>query len=366
MAVWLRIVIAPMLAIASCAVVNAQAIAQWGETTHNFGRFHESTGNQTCKFVVTNTGDSALIITRVQASCGCTSVKHTTDAIMPGDSGVVDVTFSPTGRPGPFEKSVWVFTNTTPNKTRLIINGSVTGSAETVKRYYPVDAGDLQFTTLTMALGETKKGAAPSYSTAAYNTGNDTIALSFDNTTSHITYYAIPDTIPPGHISTITYFFNSLRTKVWGINDDYITIIATPLHSDKAPTKITANIVANVVEDFSKLSDEDRVNAPVCSIPNKIVMGESSSNVNKQWEGTVVLRNNGKSDLIVRRVMTLDKAITAESNKTTLKPNEQAEISIRVNPDKVSGNVLNSHITIITNDPVNPHINVRVVGEIKK
>ena len=183
----------------------------------------------------------------MQSTCGCTVAKYPTDPILPGKSSNIEVTYSPTGRPGPFEKAVWVYTNTKPNRTRLVIKGSVIGSSESVKRYYPIAAGDLQFTALTLPLGETKKGLMPSTSTTAYNTGNDTIVLSFDNNTSHITYDAIPDTIPPGQISTTTFFFDSNRTPVWGINDDYITIIATPLHSNNAASKIKVNIIGNVV-----------------------------------------------------------------------------------------------------------------------
>ena len=358
-----RIAVAAVLAVAPVAMASAQAVAQWNEIDHDFGLFHETEGDQTCHFVVTNAGDSALVLIRVQSTCGCTVAKFPTEPILPGESGTIDVTYSPTGRPGPFEKAIWVYTNSSPRKTRLSIAGSVVGSPESVKQYYPVSRGDLQFTSLTMADGEVKKGLVMNDAITAYNTGNDTIVLGFDNNTSHITCDAIPDTIAPGRISTMSFFFDSSRTPVWGINDDYITIIATPLHSKKAPSRIDANIVSNVVEDFSKLSDKDRANAPVCSVADKIVI--DNLRTGEVAEGRLILKNTGKSNLIVRRVMSTDKAVTTKSNKTLVKVGEEATITIRVNPAKVKENVLNSHVTVITNDPANPRITVRVVGEIK-
>ena len=342
----------------------AQPVASWNETTHDFGTFHESAGKQTCRFVITNTGDSAMVITQVKSTCGCTVASHPTDLIAPGASDGIDITFTPTGRPGPFEKGIWVYTNTTPNRTRLVIKGVVVGSPESVSRYFPVGDGDLQFTTLAMAAGEVKKGLLRNNSITAYNSGTDTLVITFDNNTSHITPHAVPDTVAPGSISTMTFFFDTMRTPVWGINDDHITIIATPLHSCKEPIHADANIVVNVVEDFSNMTNEDRANAPVCEIfTDKIVLDNLKTG--EITESHLTIKNTGKSNLIVRRVMSTDKAITTKCDKTLLKPGKEATIAIKVNPDKVSGNVLNSQLTIITNDPGNPRTTVRVVGEVK-
>lgn len=342
----------------------AQPVASWNETTHDFGTFHENDGKQTCQFVITNTGDSAMVITQVKSTCGCTVASHPTHPIAPGASDAIDITFSPTGRPGPFEKTVWVYTNTTPNRTRLVIKGTVVGTPESVRRYFPINAGDLQFTSLAMAAGEVKKGVLRNNSITAYNSGADTLVITFDNNTSHITPHAVPDTVAPGSISTMTFFFDSMRTPVWGINDDHLTIIATALHSDKAPFHADANIVVNVVEDFSQMTDEERANAPSCQIlTQKIVFDNLKTG--EIADNTLKIKNTGKSDLIVRRVMSPHKAITTKCDKTLLKPGKEATVTIKVNPNKVTGNVLNSQLTIITNDPLCPTATVRVVGEIK-
>ena len=343
----------------------AQSMASWRETTHDFGTFDESDGDKSCWFVVTNTGDKPLVISRVQSSCGCTVAEYNTVPIAPGKSDSIRTTYSPTGRPGSFEKTVWVFTNSTPNKTRLIVKGKVMGSPESVNRYFPVPAGSLHFTNLTMAAGEVKKGILRNNLITAYNASSDTLVVSIDNNTSHIDTRAIPDTVPPGGTTTITFYFNSLNTPVWGINDDHLTISARPIHSNETCVTADANVVANVVEDFSYLSDEQRANAPICSVMtdkmifDNLVAGSIA-------EGTLTLINTGRNDLIVRRVMSNDKALKTKIDKTLVKNGEKATISLKVNPDKINGNVLNSRFTIITNDPVNPCITVRVVGEIDK
>lgn len=342
----------------------AQPVASWNETIHDFGTFHESDGKQTCQFVVTNTGNTDIIITQVKSTCGCTIASYPKTPIAPGENDCIDITFTPTGRPGPFEKDVWVYTNTNPNRTRLTIKGIVVGSPESVRRYFPVGANDLQFTNLVMAVGEVKKGLLRNSSITAYNSGADTLVITFDNNTSHITPHAVPDTVAPGAISTMTFFFDTMRTPVWGINDDHLTIIATPLHSDTAPIHADANIVVNVVEDFSQMTIEERFNAPICTIStDKINLDNLKAG--EITETSLSIKNTGKSNLIVRRVMSTDKAITTKCDSTLLKPGKETTATIKVNPDKLNGDVLNSQFTVITNDPENPRITVRVVGAVK-
>ncbi len=343
----------------------AQPVASWNETIHDFGTFHESAGKKSCQFAVTNTGNSPMVITQVKSTCGCTVASHPTEAIAPGASDVIDITFTPTGRPGPFEKSVWVYTNTTPNRTRLTIKGIVVGSAESVSRYFPDGVGNLQFTNLAMAAGEVKKGVLRNNSITAYNSGPDTLVITFDNNTSHITPHAVPDTVAPGGISTMTFFFDTMRTPVWGVNDDHITIIATPLHSDNEPIKAEANIVVNVTEDFSGMTDEERATAPVCEIATHKVLLDNM-NAGEIAESTLLIKNTGKSNMIVRRVTASHKAVNAKCDKTLLKPGKEATITLKVNPAKLSGNVLNATLTVITNDPLNPITTVRLVGETKQ
>ena len=62
-------------------------------------------------FEFKNTGDQAILIQKVESSCGCTSPDWTKAPILPGNSGKITVTYDSTDRVGPFDKSVFVKTN---------------------------------------------------------------------------------------------------------------------------------------------------------------------------------------------------------------------------------------------------------------
>ena len=95
------------------------------ETTHNFGTVYEEDGDANCEFIITNTGTAPLELTRVTASCGCTTPNWTREPIAPGKTGVVKVTYSTRGRISTFSKSVSIFSNAQEAPFVVYIKGEV-------------------------------------------------------------------------------------------------------------------------------------------------------------------------------------------------------------------------------------------------
>lgn len=94
------------------------------EETHNFGELSEGP-QATYEFKFTNTGKEPLVLSKVQASCGCTTPSWPKEPILPGKDGVIVVTYNTQGRPGAFTKSITVTSNAdTPSKV-IFIKGEV-------------------------------------------------------------------------------------------------------------------------------------------------------------------------------------------------------------------------------------------------
>ena len=121
-----KFMLSTLLLICGIMVASAQAEIKFDKTTHNFGKFSESSPVVTCTFTFTNTGDKPLIINQAVASCGCTVPEYTKDPIQPGDKGTIKVTYNGTGKfPGHFKKSITVRTNAKVEMTRLYIEGDM-------------------------------------------------------------------------------------------------------------------------------------------------------------------------------------------------------------------------------------------------
>ncbi len=95
------------------------------EEDFNFGIIIEGEKiNHTFHFE--NVGQRDLIISDVQASCGCTTSKdYTKKPIKPGEKGKIEVEFDSTDKSGNIKKSISVLTNGKPSKKTLFILGDI-------------------------------------------------------------------------------------------------------------------------------------------------------------------------------------------------------------------------------------------------
>ena len=101
------------------AVISAE------NTSYDFGTIKEADGKVSHTFEISNTGDMPLVITRIIASCGCTTPEWTKEPIAPGKKAEIKVTFDPSGRPGTFSKTISIYSNGKTGSYVLNIRGKV-------------------------------------------------------------------------------------------------------------------------------------------------------------------------------------------------------------------------------------------------
>jgi hypothetical protein len=99
------------------------AVFSWDNTTHDFGKVKQGTP-VTHEFKFTNTGKVPLVITNVQASCGCTTPAWTKEPVMPGGQGYIKATYNAASA-GAFNKTVTVTANIETGFIQLTIKGEV-------------------------------------------------------------------------------------------------------------------------------------------------------------------------------------------------------------------------------------------------
>lgn len=96
----------------------------FAETNHDFGTIQQDTKN-TKIFSFTNTGDKPLLIETARGSCGCTVPNYPKQPIPPGETGEIEVVYSPGKQKGMQSKSVTIIANTEPRTTVLQISANV-------------------------------------------------------------------------------------------------------------------------------------------------------------------------------------------------------------------------------------------------
>jgi hypothetical protein len=104
------------------------AVAAFDSQSFDFGKIKQGTP-VTHEFKFTNNGGVPLIITNVQASCGCTTPDWSRDPIAPGGQGFIKATYSAASA-GNFNKSVTVTANVDGGMVQLLIKGEVLTEAQ--------------------------------------------------------------------------------------------------------------------------------------------------------------------------------------------------------------------------------------------
>lgn len=116
-----------LLALTALTVNAAEPDITFEELTFDFGTIAEDGGPVKHEFKFTNTGDAPLMIVNATASCGCTRPDFPKKPVTAGKKGILKVTYLPKGRPGEFNKTVTVKTNSKKHKkVTLRIKGFVT------------------------------------------------------------------------------------------------------------------------------------------------------------------------------------------------------------------------------------------------
>lgn len=353
-----------MKKLASFLLISTLAAAAWAQpkpvflgTYHNFGAFPEDNGLAVCRFSVVNEGSSPLVIMSARATCGCTNPEYPRKPIAPGDTAYITVAYNPAGRPGRFNKSVYIETNAQPAKYKLDIAGTVIGSDESIRQRYPADLGPLRLAKTVFPLGDAIMGRLKTVYFEGYNRSADSLRIALKDVPSYVDIVVAPEVVPPGEQATLIAYISPSKGAQYGVNEDTITIIPAPGLSYELP------LLLNVAEDFSKLDAAAMEKAPI-AVPSsdRIELGPVSHS-GAPIKASMKLSNAGKSDLKIRRVYSVDKGVEAKVSASSIKKDKSATIDILVDPAAQEGGLLNARLQIITNDPLQPVHTVRIVGE---
>ena len=99
------------------------AVAAFDSQNFDFGKIKQGVP-VTHEFKFTNKGAVSMVITNVQASCGCTTPDWTKDPIPPNGQGFIKATFNAAAAGG-FNKTITVTSNVENGFVQLAIRGEV-------------------------------------------------------------------------------------------------------------------------------------------------------------------------------------------------------------------------------------------------
>lgn len=345
------------MALAIGLTAYAGAKIEWSTTRYDFGAFNESSGPATAVFTYKNTGDEPLVITGARANCGCTKPTYTAEVLQPGETGTLNVTYDPAGRPGRFEKKVYVDSNTEPKRSTLTICGVSVGSSGTVASRYPIEAGPMRMAHPAALLGTISRGHVKSIFESGYNSSVDTLRPVITEKPKWLDVSVLPESVGPGEQVAFNFYVNGDKIPEWDLVMDTVGIKPTA----DSPITIRMPVVVTVNEDFSNLTDKQMAESPALRLEKQRL--EPVEMNGSAVETNFTIHNDGKTPLKIRRIYTRTEGVNVDVRKDeSIKPGKSRTFKVGINPSALKNKQATAFIlTIISNDPLNPKTTVTIL-----
>jgi len=345
------------------ASLLAQPVMKLSTTEYNFGTFKEEAGRQTYDFIVTNTGNSPLVIKNIVASCGCTTPEWTKQPIPPGGKGKITAIYDPQNRGGEnFNKTLSVYTNAKPEVAVLVIKGQVIAREKTVEDIFIFPVGSIRFESNHLAFTNVKKTEKKIRVMQVINPSDSLVKIEFEVQAPYLTLKAKPETLKPGQKGIIEGTYDATKHGGWGNVSDMVRIKLNGILQENVYYYVSANLV----EDFSSLSKADLENAPVFKLASSTVdLGKIPGSTAKEVEFKFI--NAGKSDLIIRYVKPTCGCTAVQQGKEGIgiKPGQSSSIKAVFNSGAYKGRVTKA-IYVYTNDPKNSEVILMLNADVEQ
>jgi len=101
-----------------------ESVIQFDTLEHDFGTIIEGE-RVVCYFDYRNEGEEDLLITEVEATCGCTTPNWSSEPLKPGGHETLEIVFDTSGRSGEQRKLVTVKSNASKQVVQLTIKARV-------------------------------------------------------------------------------------------------------------------------------------------------------------------------------------------------------------------------------------------------
>ena len=335
------------MALVAVAMMAQQPVITFEKTEHDFGKINEGDGRVSTEFIFKNEGMAPLILSNVRASCGCTTPSWTKEPIEPGKTGTITVTYNPNGRPGRFQKTVTITSNASEPTKKVYIKGEVIPKQAKPVNKYTIGVGELSMKTKTLDLGTIRKGETKSGELEYANLTKEEhkVELAVNQAESFLINQVSLPTVKANEIGKFIFAIDTKLTKLYGPVEVYAYVVVDGKKEINDIYKLV--IKADIVEDFSELSIEQKQQAPILETAAEFDLGKVAAG--KTLKHMLPLKNSGLNPLEVRRVYSADPNIRTKAPKA-IKSGKKGAVTVEVNTKGLQPGAYSRQLLVITND----------------
>ena len=332
--------------------------AVFDKLVHDFGDVSMDDGPLTCTFTVTNNGTEPLVLFEVVSSCGCTDVTWTREPLQPGKSGTISATFKNEDGPFPFDKTLTVYISGQRKPVILRLRGTVHEKKKSLSELYGAQQlGDFCLKARDYKAGVLKQGLTVSETATVANLGKKPLKVEFTEVSEHLKLNVSPNPIPAGSTATLIFTIEAAP----GLYGKHTYTAVPVLNGRKASAPLS--VWSTTRENFDKWTDEERNNG---AIP---VFENSTANfgivkAGDPVEVTFNCSNRGKSTFHIYQADPEDSALKV-LEITDCEPGGKGLVRVSLNTSAVEKGEAVIMLTLTTNSPLRPVVNLFVAGQIQ-
>lgn len=343
------------------AVAAATLVAQPRFSSHtemlNFGQI-EWKHPVTAQFIITNTGDSPLVLTAVEPDCACTATHWTQTPIAPGGKGAIDVTFDAEAL-GTFRKSVAVYTNATPHLVYLNFGGEVVTEIRDFTRTHPYLIGQIRVDKNSLDFPDVQQGEHPVIHIGVVNLSDRVYEPTLMHLPPYLQAEAKPAVLQKGEKGVISLTLNSDNLGDLGLTQT--SVYLARFAGDKVGEDNELPVSAILLPDFSGMTDAERTNAPAISLSAGEVDIKGELARKSKVHRDITVTNTGRSPLQISKLQVSHRALGVSLKKSVLQPGETTRLRVTVLKKNLSKRHRPLRLLMITNDPMRAKVEINVI-----
>ncbi len=348
-----RFLITLLLIVTTITSIYAQPRLSSNKSMHNMGQI-EWKHPVTVEYLITNTGDKPLVINNVTASCACTDVAWNKQPIAAGDKGIVKVTFDAKAL-GRFEKSIGIYSNSTPNLVYLKFNGEVVAKITDYTKTHPYQIGDIKLNRNEFDFPDAQRGEKPVIEFSIVNNTDRPYIPILMHLPHYLKMETKPNVLQKGEKGNVKLTLNTNKLLDLGLTQT--SVYLARFVGDKVGEENEIPVSAILLPDLSSSNEIDKPQIHLSTVDIDFV--EKLQKKNKATQDIFIV-NEGKSPLKITKLQVFNSAINVDLKKTVIQAGEATRLRVTVRKNKLGKNKKHMRILMITNDPDQPKVIINV------
>ena len=310
-------------------------------------------------FEVRSRGTEPLLLTQVNASCGCTQVSWPRTPIAPGETATIEAVYD-AQLLGTFQKELEVYSNASQEPVYLTLQGRVVSTFnDTDYNDFPIDLGNVRLSTNVVEFDDVNSGDHPEVALQVVNTSRESYKPELMHLPPYLSARYLPEKLAGGRVGRIQLRLDSERLKNYGLTET--TIYLSRKLGDRVTPENEISVSSVLLPAFSHLTAEQMESAPRMVLSaDSLDFGQLGSK--KKATQVISVYNQGRSPLQVSNVQVYGRALSVSLSNRMIQPGKSAKLKVTVQAEQLRKAKTVPRVLIIANDPARPKTTIRVRG----